>query len=379
MGSNVNDLSPNSLVNVLVEGRDLTRELQLGLGNETHSSSNKAYGLMAKDILAKFERSLQILQYDPMNQFQFQLTTTATNDSPNFFSGSPKSLDSDGEFRDPAEYKDDSKKRRVSPRITQRVQGSTSSGLEGPIEDGYNWRKYGQKDILGANFPRAYYRCTHRVFQGCLATKQVQRSDDDPSFFDVTYRGKHTCSQAASSSSSSSHLQNPTPKSEPIETLIYTPHQHPHTQQQPQKIIWDFKRDNNNVEDIKPIITTHNNNIINLKNKCPSFSFPSSSNPLLHHGTNNNFVGQGNFPTNSSTYTTYQSSQSLLLNHNFNDHNNQNNIDVDHPLQGALIQQNGVYPSSTSAANSPTIASELSFDNQGEFDDVFNLENPNYY
>lgn len=40
---------------------------------------------------------------------------------------------------------------------------------------------------------RGYYRCTHRHTQGCLATKQVQRSNDDPTIFEVTYRGRHTC------------------------------------------------------------------------------------------------------------------------------------------------------------------------------------------
>lgn len=40
---------------------------------------------------------------------------------------------------------------------------------------------------------RAYYRCTHRHTQGCLATKQVQRSDDDPSASNVVYKGKHSC------------------------------------------------------------------------------------------------------------------------------------------------------------------------------------------
>ena len=44
---------------------------------------------------------------------------------------------------------------------------------------------------------RAYYRCTHRNVQGCLATKQVQRSDEDSSVFEVTYRGRHTCIHAA--------------------------------------------------------------------------------------------------------------------------------------------------------------------------------------
>lgn len=26
--------------------------------------------------------------------------------------------------------------------------------MEGPLDDGYSWRKYGQKDILGAVHPR---------------------------------------------------------------------------------------------------------------------------------------------------------------------------------------------------------------------------------
>lgn len=43
---------------------------------------------------------------------------------------------------------------------------------------------------------RSYYRCTFRISQNCWATKQVQRSDEDPNVFEITYRGKHTCSHA---------------------------------------------------------------------------------------------------------------------------------------------------------------------------------------
>lgn len=45
---------------------------------------------------------------------------------------------------------------------------------------------------------RGYYRCSNRHGQGCLATKQVQRSDDDPTTFEITYRRKHTCNPRAS-------------------------------------------------------------------------------------------------------------------------------------------------------------------------------------
>lgn len=35
--------------------------------------------------------------------------------------------------------------------------------------------------------------------QNCWATKQVQRSDEDPTTFEITYKGAHTCSQAPKS------------------------------------------------------------------------------------------------------------------------------------------------------------------------------------
>ncbi|CAH8265471.1 unnamed protein product [Arabidopsis lyrata] len=62
-----------------------------------------------------------------------------------------------------------------------------------PPDDNHTWRKYGQKEILGSRFPRAYYRCTHQKLYNCPAKKQVQRLNDDPFTFRVTYRGSHTC------------------------------------------------------------------------------------------------------------------------------------------------------------------------------------------
>lgn len=85
------------------------------------------------------------------------------------------------------------KKRKMMPRCSVKVKAEGGTGLEGPLDDGYTWRKYGQKDILGAKHPRGYYRCTHRHTRSCGATKQVQRTDEDPTIFHVIYRGEHTC------------------------------------------------------------------------------------------------------------------------------------------------------------------------------------------
>ncbi|EPS66609.1 hypothetical protein M569_08169, partial [Genlisea aurea] len=85
-------------------------------------------------------------------------------------------------------------RKRIQPVWREQVKIKTENGLEeGPSEDSYSWRKYGQKDILGAKYPRSYYRCTYRLMRHCWATKQVQRSDDDPTFFEVTYKGTHSC------------------------------------------------------------------------------------------------------------------------------------------------------------------------------------------
>ncbi|KAK3407716.1 WRKY DNA-binding transcription factor 70 isoform X1 [Eucalyptus grandis] len=60
-------------------------------------------------------------------------------------------------------------------------------------QDNHAWRKYGQKMILNAKHPRSYFRCTHKYDQGCKAAKQVQRTEDDPEKFHITYIGVHTC------------------------------------------------------------------------------------------------------------------------------------------------------------------------------------------
>lgn len=53
--------------------------------------------------------------------------------------------------------------------------------------------------LKASSLCRGYYKCKHRVTQGCLATKQVQRSDGDPLLFHVAYHGEHACLQAAAS------------------------------------------------------------------------------------------------------------------------------------------------------------------------------------
>ncbi|CAN1321422.1 Probable WRKY transcription factor 3 [Linum perenne] len=71
----------------------------------------------------------------------------------------------------------------TEPRII--VQTTSEVDL---LDDGYRWRKYGQKVVKGNPYPRSYYKCTT---QGCNVRKHVERAASDPRAVITTYEGKH--------------------------------------------------------------------------------------------------------------------------------------------------------------------------------------------
>ncbi|OEL28036.1 putative WRKY transcription factor 56 [Dichanthelium oligosanthes] len=75
------------------------------------------------------------------------------------------------------------KKKASRPRFAFQTRSETDI-----LDDGYRWRKYGQKAVKNSKYPRSYYRCTHHT---CNVKKQVQRLARDEGIVVTTYEGVH--------------------------------------------------------------------------------------------------------------------------------------------------------------------------------------------
>jgi hypothetical protein len=49
------------------------------------------------------------------------------------------------------------------PKWSTQVRVNTVQDV-GPLDDGFSWRKYGQKDILGAKYPRLDTTLEHNSY-----------------------------------------------------------------------------------------------------------------------------------------------------------------------------------------------------------------------
>ncbi|XP_071722326.1 probable WRKY transcription factor 26 [Rutidosis leptorrhynchoides] len=86
-----------------------------------------------------------------------------------------------------------------------RIVVQTTSDID-ILDDGYRWRKYGQKVVKGNPNPRSYYKCT---FVGCPVRKHVERASHDLRAVITTYEGKHNHDVPAPRGSGSYAINRP--------------------------------------------------------------------------------------------------------------------------------------------------------------------------
>ncbi|KAG2709715.1 hypothetical protein I3843_05G231700 [Carya illinoinensis] len=373
------DWEQKNLINELTQGRDLARQLKSHLN--APSSSQESREILVQKILASYEAALSMLRWSSSDLPQPLRGAIQTSESPPSLVGSPRSLDSDRDLKKPEHRDMASRKRKALPMWTQRVRVSPGMGLDqGRLNDGFSWRKYGQKEILNARYPRGYYRCTHRSVHGCLATKQVQRSGEDPTMFAITYRGRHTCAQA-------SNIIIPSPPSpenqEPNHSMLdLQPHNRQPQQIQQlhgsQEMLWNFQAS------LK--VETENLDAHDGRSFPSMFDFPSTSNIEAETQKyfpdsvliDNNFVGSysPSFMSPATSATNYFSvmSPSGMSMDSFGLGRRQHFQGCDQ----SELTHDQISSVATSDTNSPKVGLGFPFGTP-EFDATFTLDNPGFF
>lgn len=374
--ANFQHVEKKDLINEARRGKELAKQLQIHLNAPTSAHETREF--LAHKVIVSFDKMLNML-----NSAGTSIVTgyervgggrdVRATESPNSFSGSPRSEDSDQDFRSSDSKLDASRKRKAMPRWTKRVKIQPGTGIEGSLDDKYNWRKYGQKDILGAKYPRGYYRCTHRHAQGCLATKQVQRSDNDAALFEITYRGRHTCADQSLNSTSP-----PPERSHQVPSLTANVHDHQlqNQQQNSQEVLLNFKAD------LKVI--TEDLDSQDQINIPTSFYFPSSNTNINNDSENYSLshfymLGDNNFGSNiaSPSFVSPATSGSnyILSVSPSNMSNFGGNFQA---LQASDNELNEIISAATSATNSPTVGLDYQFGGV-EFNPNFTFDNSGFF
>nr|QIN97370.1 WRKY33 transcription factor [Isatis tinctoria] len=142
-----------------------------------------------------------------------------------------------------------------------RIVVQTTSDID-ILDDGYRWRKYGQKVVKGNPNPRSYYKCTT---VGCPVRKHVERASHDMRAVITTYEGKHNHDvPAARGSGYATNRPAIDPSSAPIRPAAIAGHSNYTTSSQAPYTLQMLQNNNNNTN-AGPFGYAMNNNNSNLQ------------------------------------------------------------------------------------------------------------------
>ncbi|KAG4954897.1 hypothetical protein JHK87_040491 [Glycine soja] len=160
----------------LVKGQESATQLKVLLEKPFGSEGSLSCQELTANVLRSFTQAISIINSSSADEVAHRsLLNSGQNGSPVAVSGENRSQ----------------KGRRG--RYNRRKNALTWTILSCTTDDNHAWRKYGQKRILNSEFPRSYFRCSHKYDQGCRAIKQVQVDQENPNMLQTTYIGIHTC------------------------------------------------------------------------------------------------------------------------------------------------------------------------------------------
>lgn len=186
----------------------------------------------------------------------------------------------------------------------------------------------------------------------------MQRSDEDPTIFEITYRGKHTCTVTSNNTSSSTPLEN--------QDSILNTKNNPQQQQQSNIVLQslDQKPINEVLLNLRAVLRVQTENLDSpTEQSFAPFHFPSTSNiqtlenracpssPLLENFTCPSYLSPA---TSGISHFSSVSPSGVVVNNNttFGVGQNMNSA-------SSVSQINDMIPAATSAANSPTVGLEF--------------------
>ncbi|CAL9113280.1 unnamed protein product [Musa acuminata var. zebrina] len=124
----------------------------------------------------------------PANPSSMSCSSTETGANPTKPATAGEANEQEAETKERCKEEGGKKKKKgQKPQKEPRFAFETRSEVD-HLDDGYRWRKYGQKAVKNSRFPRSYYRCTSAT---CGVKKRVERSSDDPAVVVTTYEGQH--------------------------------------------------------------------------------------------------------------------------------------------------------------------------------------------
>ncbi|KAG5043722.1 hypothetical protein GLYMA_03G176600v4 [Glycine max] len=134
----------------------------------------------------------QSLIYKPTAKLVSKTTVSLLANMGNCSTNTSSNLDQSITPQTETNYQSSEPSKMVQQNIEEDQKALTSSvNCDRPSYDGYNWRKYGQKQVKGSEYPRSYYKCTH---PNCPVKKKVERSFDG-NIAEIVYKGEHNHSK----------------------------------------------------------------------------------------------------------------------------------------------------------------------------------------